>query len=194
MSDSDSDDDLRPHLLGRREIGHHFFSDSDDDDEIRDYDSCDGFSVPSLGERPPNDVDNTSDDDSAAPTGHFCGDSTPNQGTDSATEVAPALPLRERQEIGGATARKGRNEEADHLFATGEICFLSFDIEHGGEYCGILQLSAEFVRLGIEEAANGSNANDKASYLHRHTECFDMYVNPGDSAIWDEHASAVHGL
>ena len=110
------------------------------------------------------------------------------------TEVAPALPLREREEIGSATARKGRNEEADHLFADGEICFLSFDIEHGGEYCGILQLSAEFVRLGIEEAANGSYSNDKASYVHRHTECFDMYVNQGDSAFWDEHASAVHGL
>ena len=29
MSDSESDDDLRPHQLGRREIGVQFFSDSD---------------------------------------------------------------------------------------------------------------------------------------------------------------------
>ena len=147
MSDSDSDDDLRPHQLGRREIGHHFFSDSDDDGEVRDYDSDDGFSLPSVDDRPPDVVDETCDDDSAATNGHFCGDSTPNQGTDLVAEVAPALPLRERQEIGGATARRGRNEEADHLFTTGEISLLSFDIEHGGEYCGIVQLSAEFVTL-----------------------------------------------
>ena len=128
MAESDSDDDLLPHQLGRREIGHHFFSDSDDDDEVRDYDSCDDFSLPSIGDDPPNDVDNTSDDDSATPDGHFCGENVPNQDTDLGMEVEPALPLRERQEMGGVMARKGRNEEADHLFINGEICFLSFDI------------------------------------------------------------------
>ena len=159
MSDSESDDDLRPHQLGRREIGVQFFSDSDDDDEVRDYDSDDGFSLPSFGDGPPNNVDGSSDEDSAAGNSQIRAASPPNLGTDSTTEVAPALPLRERQENGGATHRKGRNEEADHLFTTGEVCFLSFDIEHGGEYCGIIQLSAEYVRMGIQEAANGSNAN-----------------------------------
>lgn len=143
MSDSESDDDLRPHQLGRREFGVDFFSDSDDDDEVRDYDSDDGFSIPSIDDGPPNDVDDSSDEDSVAGNSQIRAASASNQGTDSTTEVAPALPLRERQENGGATHRKGRNEEADHLFASGEVCFLSFDIEHGGEYCGIVQLSAD---------------------------------------------------
>ena len=58
----------------------------------------------------------------AVTTGHFRRDSTPNQGTDLVAEVAPALPQCERQEIGSETARKGQNEEADHLFADREIC------------------------------------------------------------------------
>ena len=70
--------------------------------------------------RPPNEVDDGSDKDSAATDGQVCAASppTPNQGTDLVTEVAPALPLRERQENSGATHRKGRNKQADHLFFT----------------------------------------------------------------------------
>jgi hypothetical protein len=128
MAESDYDDDLRLHQLGRCEIGHHFFSDTDDDNVVRDYDSCDDFSLPSISDNPPNNVVNTSDDDSATPDGHFCGENALNQDTDLGMEVEPALPLCERQERGGVTARKGRNEEADHLFVNGEICFLSFDI------------------------------------------------------------------
>ena len=101
---------------------------------------CDKFSLPSIGDNPPNNVDNTSDNDSATPDGHFCGENAPNQDTDLGVEVEPVLPLRELQEMGGVTAQKGQNEEADHLFVNGERCFLSFDIEHGGEYCCIVQL------------------------------------------------------
>ena len=41
------------------------------------------------------------------------------------------------------TIPKGRSK-AHHLFNDRKIAFMSFDIETGGEYCGILQLSAEF--------------------------------------------------
>ena len=109
-------------------------------------------------------------------------------------KVEPALTLCKCQEMGGVTARKGQNEEADHLLINGEICFLSFDIEHCGEYCGIVQLSAQFIRMAIEEVVNVSNRADKPAYVNRHSECFDMYVNPGDKAIWDDHTTAVHGL
>ena len=39
MSDSESEDDLRPHELGRRQFEPSFFSVSDDEPEVRDYDS-----------------------------------------------------------------------------------------------------------------------------------------------------------
>ena len=48
--------------------------------------------------------------------------------------------------------------------------------------------------MGIQEAPNGSNGNDKPASILHHSDCFDMYVNPGDRAIWDDHATAVHGL
>ncbi len=48
--------------------------------------------------------------------------------------------------------------------------------------------------MAIEEAANDSYSADKPAHVNRHSECFDMYVNPGDRAIWDDHTTAVHGL
>eukprot|EP00956_Cyclotella_meneghiniana_P004890 scaffold6048_cov90-Cyclotella_meneghiniana.AAC.5 len=84
--------------------------------------------------------------------------------------VAPALRLHERQsqdqdqENGSATAREGQNEDADHLFTSGEICFLSFDIEYGGDCRGIVhQLCSEFAPMVIKEMSNVSNATDKAA-------------------------------
>ena len=113
--------------------------------------------------------------------------------------MAPALPLYQRQdhENGSATAREGQNEDADHLFTSGEICFLSFDIEYGGDCRGIVhELCAEFAPMVIKETSNVSNATDKAALIQLHSDCFHMYVNvnPGDRAIWDEHATAVHGV
>ena len=139
MSDSESDDDLLPHQLGRREIGHHFFSDSDDDDEVRDYTSDDASSLASFGSGPLNDIDDELDEDSSPPDGHISEDLAPNQDHETAMEVDPALPHYERQEIDETAARKGRSPIADHLFINKDICLLSLDLEHGGEYCGILQ-------------------------------------------------------
>ena len=28
--------------------------------------------------------------------------------------------------------------------------YLSFDLEHGGEYCGIIQMSGELIRMDLE--------------------------------------------
>ena len=39
MSDSESDDNLRPHKLGRREFEPSYFSGSNDEPEVRDYNS-----------------------------------------------------------------------------------------------------------------------------------------------------------
>ena len=51
---------------------------------------------------------------------------------------------------------------AHHQFEANKVVFVSFDIETGGEYCGILQMSAEIVRLKvipklIESGKNKSN-------------------------------------
>ena len=57
-------------------------------------------------------------------------------------------------------------------------------------------LCSEFAPMVIKETSNVSNATDKAALIQLHSDCFHMYVNvnPGDRAIWDEHATAVHGV
>ena len=167
MSESESDDDLRPHQLGRREFGHRFFPDSDDDESLRDYDSDDGSSLPSFGSGPPNDMDEESDDDSSPPNRQISTATAPNLPPESTTEVEPSLPERERQEIDDSTARKGRSKPADRLFQSGGVCVLSFDLEHGGDYCGIVQLSAELMTLRLKESANGSATADKLEGLYK---------------------------
>jgi hypothetical protein len=62
MLDSDSDDELRPHQLARRQFGLRFFSDSDDDEEVRDYNPDGASLASSLCSRVRDDID----DDSAA--------------------------------------------------------------------------------------------------------------------------------
>ena len=75
---------------------------------------------------------------------------------------------------------------------------MSFYIETGGEFCGILQLSAELVRLELvpTTTAKGgvSAANDTATSVKRDPLTFNSYVNPGEGAIYTEHATSVHGL
>ena len=194
MSESESDDDLRPHQLGRREFGHRFFPDSDDDESLRDYDSDDGSSLPSFGSGPPNDMDEESDDDSSPPNRQISTATAPNLPPESTTEVEPSLPERERQEIDDSTARKGRSKPADHLFQSGDVCVLSFDLEHGGDYCGIVQLSAELMTLRLKESANGSATADKLEDLYKNPTTFNEYVNPGENAIWDEYCTGIHGI
>eukprot|EP00956_Cyclotella_meneghiniana_P031713 scaffold84184_cov33-Cyclotella_meneghiniana.AAC.1 len=131
MSESESDDDLRPHQLGRREFGHRFFPDSDDDESLRDYDSDDGSSLPSFGSGPPDDMYEDSDDDLSPPNRQISTATAPNLPPQNATEVEPSLPERERQEIDDSTTRKGRSKPADHLFQSGDVCVLSFDLQSG---------------------------------------------------------------
>jgi hypothetical protein len=66
--------------------------------------------------------------------------------------------------------RAGRSI-ADHLIKNKEFCLFSFDIEHGGEYCGIVQLSAEFVTMQLKEAKKGST-KDSLENWGRHTDTF----------------------
>ncbi len=62
------------------------------------------------------------------------------------------------------------------------IVFVSLDVETGGEYCGIIQLSAEIFRK-------------TGSTINRVAEAFNQYVRPPDGTIWNEEAClASHGL
>ena len=72
-----------------------------------------------------------------------------------------------------------------------KVVFLSFDLEDGGEECGIVQISGEFLK--ISRSGDQPRA-DKASSVCRNPDCFDSYVNPGDDAIWSQRAIGVHHL
>ena len=75
---------------------------------------------------------------------------------------------------------------------------MSFDTETGGAFYGILQLSADVVRLelGPKTTTKGgvSAANDTATSVRREILTFNSYVNPGEGGIYTEHATSVHGL
>ena len=60
----------------------------------------------------------------------------------------------------------------------GRAVMVHVDLEHGGEGCGILQLSAVMVDM--------TNKNQLGQ--------FDQYVNPGPGAVCSSNATAVHGL
>ena len=75
--------------------------------------------------------------------------------------------------------------------------YVSFDIETGREYCGILQLSAEMVRVELRpvETKKGSSATmDYASLVSREALTFNQFVKPGEGAIWNDNVTSIHGL
>ena len=68
---------------------------------------------------------------------------------------------------------------------------MSFDLEHGGKECGIVQISGEFLKILL---SSDQPRADIASSIWHNSDCFDLYVNPGDNAVWDPHAIGVHKL
>jgi inhibitor of KinA sporulation pathway (predicted exonuclease) len=74
---------------------------------------------------------------------------------------------------------------APELFKQEKLVYISFDIETGGEYCGIVQISAQIFRVASHNSTFESNIE---------SEVFDEYVKPPDDAIWDPRCSDVHGL
>eukprot|EP00956_Cyclotella_meneghiniana_P034425 scaffold104733_cov38-Cyclotella_meneghiniana.AAC.2 len=89
---------------------------------------------------------------------------------------------------------RGRSE-AHHLLCSEKAVFISFDTEIGGEYAGIIQLSAELSRLYIERPYKKSiYSKDTLEEVYREPETFNKYVNPGRGVHFEEHCVAVHGL
>jgi hypothetical protein len=71
-----------------------------------------------------------------------------------------------------------------------DIVFVSLDIKPGGEYCGIVQLSAILFHL---VHSSNAKAKDRPSHVRLH-DTFDEYVHPGDNALWDPTCTDVHVL
>ena len=101
-----------------------------------------------------------------------------------------------------ASVPRGRSK-VHRLLKEKKLVFLSLDLETGGESCGIIQLSAEIVRVELKRGGK-SAAKDTLAGLTRGTGTFhevsnpgaglfNEYVNPGDDAEWNT-AGAVHGL
>ena len=88
---------------------------------------------------------------------------------------------------------KGRNEHVQHLLGRGEAVFLSLDVETGGEYCGILQLSAEICRMTIKKHGR-SETKDKATDIRQDTNTFNAYMIPAMGVTFSEACTKIHGL
>ncbi len=72
--------------------------------------------------------------------------------------------------------------------------FISFDIETGGEYVGVVQLSAQLCIVKLTIDGSGT-VKDKAKSITIAPEVFDSSVNPNKPpGLWDERAIAVHEI
>ena len=109
-------------------------------------------------------------------------------------EVAVSAPIATpTKNYDAPSIPKGRNEHAYHYIDRGKAIFLSLDVETGGEYCGILQLSAEICRMIIKQDGS-SKLKDKATDIRRDTNTFNKYVEPAEGAIFAEACTRIHGL
>ena len=137
----------------------------------------------------------------AAAAGHEPSPLLPAAGEDSnSDEEIPPLPtaaeeppLPAAEDEPSLPVPKGRNPHCHHLLGRGKCVFLSLDVETGGEYCGILQLSAEICHLTIQTSGR-SSSKDTAAAIQRDANTFNAYVRPADGAIYSEACTNIHGL
>lgn len=114
------------------------------------------------------------------------------EGTDAAGAVG----------TGGSKA-KGRSICHEQI-KQDKLVFVSLDLETGGEDCGIIQLSAEIVRVVIERDGAKAAKDTLASMSREGTLFndddnptggeFNEYVNPGRDAVWSDAAIEITGL
>jgi hypothetical protein len=102
-------------------------------------------------------------------------------------------PRTHEAEFDGDEVPKGRSI-AHSIYNNKLAYFISIDIETGGEYVGIVQLSAQLCI--VKQTANGSSTvKDKAESITIAPDVFDSYVNPNKPpGLWDKRAIAVHGI
>ena len=81
--------------------------------------------------------------------------------------------------------RKTNGKSIAHKYLVNGGILCSFDLEHGGDHCGILQISAQIIWIRQENNVFVTEVED---------EVFDKYVKPPSNAIWSEHAVSTHGF
>ena len=79
---------------------------------------------------------------------------------------------------------------AHWYYVENDQVFVSFDIETGGTYCWIVQISAEMFRFVHDPSAQ----KDTPPTLICLETTFKEYVIHGACAIWDRACSQIHGL
>ena len=92
---------------------------------------------------------------------------------------------------------KGRSI-CHHLMKQNKLVFISLDLETGGDRCGIIQLSAELLRIKLKREENLTSKDSLSSVVrgegvyHEQDNpggtLFNEYVNPGEDAEWDSDA------
>jgi hypothetical protein len=102
-------------------------------------------------------------------------------------------PRTNNAEFNGDDVPKGRSI-AHSIYNNKIAYFISFDIETGGKYVGIVQLSAQLCIIKLI-ADGSSTCKEKAKFITIAPNVFDSYVNPNKApGLWDERAIAVHGI
>jgi len=94
------------------------------------------------------------------------------------------------------TIPKSRSITHDH-FEGNKVVFVSFDIETGGEFCGILQILAEFVRTEVVPiiTSKGPSPNkDTAKAIKREGSVFNEFVRLEEGGIFNSHATTIRGI
>ena len=89
---------------------------------------------------------------------------------------------------------RGRSIAHDIILNNHSV-FMSFHIETGGEYCGIVQISAELCRFELgAEGGGASITKDIAKNIKRCPLVFNKYIKPDSNCVWSEACTAIHGL
>ena len=159
---------------------------SDRDTEAADL-TCEVGAVPDTITAPQS-KETTSQPVAAQPASHGDQEARPDQ--------APTNPAPPHTKDDQSTIPRGRSI-AHEVIREGKVVYVSFDIETGGEHCGILQLSAEMIRIELvpKQTKKGeSSGGDTAKNIRRLSSTFNSFVNPGEGAIFAPEATAVHGL
>ena len=74
-------------------------------------------------------------------------------------------------------------------FSAGEAVFLSFDVETGGDHCGIVQLLCQIFRI-----IPGTSSSDPPKIVTTKDDIYNKYVKPPEGAMWSKHAINIHGI
>ena len=125
-------------------------------------------------------LQNTSHEDNSTPNTNPL---SPNNKNNEGNDDLPTIP-------------KGRSITHPY-FVNNKIVFLSSNIETGGEHCGILQLSAEIVRIDLEVKQNKneeSAVDNTVKDIRREPLTFNKYMNPGEGTVVADASTAIHGL